>query len=270
MQNIRSIIFRNIPIICSLLILLVLQSGPVAAFQQFPEPTGYVNDFAGVLSRQYEQAMENLARELEQKTGTELVVVTMTEIGGDDVTDYANRLYENWGIGKKGSDKGALILNVTEARFVRIEIGYGLEGIIPDGLAGEIRDRYIIPGLRDGNYDQGLSNGMSAIAGIVAEDAGVSLTGVTSRPQGRRSSERSSQNGGSIIKLIMFILFFLLIGRRGRGGLLPLLLMGSMMGSGRRSWGGGGFGGGFGGFGGGGFGGFGGGLSGGGGAGGSY
>ena len=72
----------------------------------FPRPVGAVNDFAGVISQRYSQSMESLAREVLIKTGTSVVVVTMKDIGGDDPGDYANRLYEAWGIGKKGEDKG--------------------------------------------------------------------------------------------------------------------------------------------------------------------
>ncbi len=224
-----------------------------AGFQQFPEHHGAINDFAGVLSPGVVQSMERIAIELEQKTGAAVVVVTMETIGDEDDTDYANRLYEAWGIGQKGIDRGVLILDVVDIRRIRLEIGYGLEGIIPDGRAGDIRDRYMTPFLRNDAYDNGLGQGFAAVAGIIARDAGVTLTGLPSLSDSPRSGKLRGDTARNLIPLILIILFILMGGRR-RSGLLPLLIMGSMMGGGGRSWGGG----------------FGGGLSGGGGAGGGY
>lgn len=233
----------------------------------FPKPTGYVNDFAGVIPGEYKNKMEIITRELERKTGAAVVVVTIKTTGDMDYNEYANRLYERWGIGKKGVDEGVLILNAVEDRTIRIEVGYGLEGILPDGLCGEIRDRYIIPFLQKGEYGEGLLNGMLAVVSIIAEDKGVTITGEMpkSLPTGtRRISGRGGMGIGGLIITLIVILMLL-----SRGGILPFLLLGSMMGPRRNVWsssgGFGGFGGGFGGFGG-----FGGGLSGGGGAGGSY
>ena len=98
----------------------------------FPKPVGAINDFAGVISPSYTRSMESLAREVLEKTKTSVVVVTMKEIGGDDPADYANRLYEAWGIGAKGEDKGVLIFLTIQERRIRIETGYGVEGILPD------------------------------------------------------------------------------------------------------------------------------------------
>jgi uncharacterized protein len=245
----------------SVLAFLTILSSPVVCLSadDFPKPKGAVNDFANVISPAYEQKMAAISQELLEKTGTALVVVTMPDIGGADYNEYANRLYENWGIGKKGTDKGVLIFITLKERKLRIETGYGMEGVIPDGLAGEIRDKYMVPLLKQNKFDEGLLNGTAAIALIVAKDAGVKLTGQVSTK--KVSTKRRS--GLGIIPLILFILFFLFIGRRRGGWLffLPLL----MGGGGYRSGGGSGFGGFSGGFGG-----FGGGMSGGGGAGGSF
>ena len=235
---------------------LLLTTG-VHGSGDFPRPTGAVNDFAGVISTRYKQAMESLAREVFEKTGTSIVVATVQDVGGDDPDDYANRLYEAWGIGAKGEDKGVLIFLAVRERRVRIETGYGVEGILPDGLAGEILDRYVIPPLKAGDYDKGLSSAMAAVSSVIAKEAGVDLTGVA---QTRRQPQPSRNSGGSVFSLVMFlIVMFLLLGTRQGRRLLPFIFLMLLMGSGR--------GGGFGGFGGGGFGGFGGGMSGGGGAG---
>jgi len=253
-----------------LLLFLFLTSSGLLESQQFPKARGAVNDFAGVLSQEVEASMERIAIELERKTGVAVVVATINTTGDEDYNEYANKLYEAWGIGKKESNEGVLILNVVQDRKIRIEIGYGLEGIIPDGLAGEIRDTYIIPYLRSGDYNAGLSQGFNAVVSIIARDKNVSITGVERVSTPRRSTRTRERGLPGIVLLILFIFFGPIFGRF----LFPMLILGSLTGRKRGPWGGnffGGGGGGFGGgFGGGGFGGFGGGMSGGGGAGGGY
>ncbi|MBW1680923.1 MAG: TPM domain-containing protein [Deltaproteobacteria bacterium] len=227
-----------------------------------PKPQGLVNDFAGVIEPEREQQIAALAQRVFRMTGIPIVVVTLPDLGGAEYNEYANRLYAAWGIGKKGEDKGVLILVAVKERKMRIETGYGVEGILPDGLVGEIRDRYMVPYLKKDRYGEGLFNGVLAVAKVIAEKEGIKAT------QDRQPRKERRGSAGMAFLPILILLFFMgsLISRR-RGGswllFLPFLLGG---GGGPR---GGGFGGGFGGFGGG-FGGFGGGMSGGGGAGGSF
>jgi uncharacterized protein len=238
--------------------LLFLSAISAAAAESFPKPIGAVNDFAGVISTQHKSGMETLAREVLEKTGTAIVVATVETIGDSTPSDYANRLYQAWGIGKKGEDKGVLIFLAVKERKVRIETGYGVEGILPDGLAGEILDRYAIPRFKEGDYGRGFAETMAAVSFIVAKAAGVTLTGVVPPEHRPVRTER----GLGIFQLLLLIAaaFFLLGTPQGRA-MLPWLLALMMSGGGGRRDGGG-----FGGFGGGGFGGFGGGSSGGGGA----
>lgn len=231
----------------------------------FPKPRGPVNDFANVIPPDYQEKMNAIATELYEKTGTAVVVVTMPDIGGAEYNDYVNRLYSAWGIGKKGEDKGVLIFVTVKERKMRIETGYGVEGILPDGLVGEIRDRYMIPYLKEDKYGEALLNGTLAVADVIAEHAGVKLTG--QMPE-RAPSKR--QSGIGFLPLFLIIIFLMFSFRRRRGSwifFLPFLFGGG--GGYRGGFGGGSLGGGFGGFSGG-FGGFGGGMSGGGGAGGSF
>jgi uncharacterized protein len=224
---------------------------------------GAVNDFARVIPPDYKNRMESLAREVLEKTGTAIVVVTVETIGDNELNDYVNSLYKAWGIGKKGEDKGVLIFLTVKERKFRIETGYGVEGILPDGRVGEIRDRYAIPYFRKGDFGQGLSNTVIAVASVVAKAANVSITGGVPVAQ---PEERKVRQRGSVWPLIILVLIVvaLLATRQGRA-MLPWLLLFAFTGRG-----GGGGGGGFGSFGGGGFGGFGGGESGGGGAGGDF
>ena len=240
--------------------LLLPASGASWAEGQFPKPRGLINDYADVISPAYESRIAAVTGELLQKTGVPVVIVTMPDIGGEEYNDYANRLYESWGIGKKGEDKGVLVFVTIKERKMRIETGYGIEGIIPDGLAGEIRDRYMLPDLRQDKFGEGLLKGTLVISGIIAKEAGVAISG--------QRSVRAPKKKASIFALLPIILIIiLLIFTSRRRGLSFMMLLALLLGGGGRGSGFGG--GGFGGFGGG-FGGFGGGMSGGGGAGGGF
>ncbi len=238
--------------------LLLFAIGAPAADDPFPKPGGAVNDFAGVIAAPDSARMENLSRELLAKTGTAVVVAAVKTTGGIDPDDYVNRLYQAWGIGRKGEDKGVLILLAMKERRVRIETGYGVEGFLPDGLVGEILDRYALPRFKEGDYSGGLAETMAALASLIAKDAGVSLDGAP--PMDRKTSRSREKQGIFPLLFLLAAAFFLLGTRRGRA-MLPWILLLTMSGGGRHG------GGGFGSFGGGGFGGFGGGMSGGGGAG---
>jgi uncharacterized protein len=223
----------------------------------FPKTRGYVSDFAGIIPENVARNIKILARELENKTGAELAVVTISDLGGQNLETYAVDLFEQWGIGKKGRDNGILILVSVAERKIRIEVGYGLEGIIPDGRAGQIIREQITPAFKEGDFGAGLWLGSLAVGQIIASDAGVKLDFKGPRIVYTRKRKRKSLLG-SLFNLIFFILilFFSFFRRL----LFPF-------GHHRRGYWSSGFGGfGGGGFGGGGFGGFGGGMSGGGGA----
>jgi uncharacterized protein len=228
----------------------------------FPAPQGYVNDYANVVKPEERDQIEAICRELDEKTGTQIAVAVFPDLGGEDYTDYATRLFEHWKIGQKGKDNGVLILNALAERRVRIEVGYGLEPIIPDGLAGQFLRDNVYPLLREEKYGAAYLSCVALIAAIVARDAGVRLATLENlqiqMPTTRKQSSRHFPVW--IPLLIVFFAIFAGRGRRRSGLGLPIFPM---------FWGGGGGFGGFGG-GGGGFGGFGGGMSGGGGAGGGY
>lgn len=239
---------------------------------EFPLPRGAVNDFADVIPAETAAAMKSLAQEILDKTGAAVVVATFKTIGDNDTDQYANELYEEWGIGKKGEDRGVLIVLVLDQRRIRIETGYGVEGILPDGKVGSILDQYVLPFFKQGRYDAGLFNGMKAIGQVIAEDAGVTLSGDGSYPAAPSGppAAQPPPGPGALFIFIFFLLFILLplifsLRKKGRGSGYDDNGFGRGFGRGPFI---GSSGGGFGGSGGfsGGFGGFGGGLSGGGGA----
>lgn len=142
---------------------------PGAAMAQpgFPAPIGYVNDFARVVDAATREELEALLRDTEQKTSAEVVVATVTSLNGMSVEEYANRLFQRWGIGQKREDNGILVLVAPSEREMRIEVGYGLEPIIPDGLAGEIIRSEFLPRFRDGDFSGGIQNGLRRIVTLV-------------------------------------------------------------------------------------------------------
>ena len=114
-------------------------------------PTGYVNDFSSTLDASSKQTLEAYCANLERVTGVQMAIVLVPTLDGEPIEDAANRLYREWGIGKKGKDEGILIMLAVKDRKSRAEIGYGVEPIISDGAAGGIL-RQIRPILQQGNY----------------------------------------------------------------------------------------------------------------------
>jgi uncharacterized protein len=138
-----------------------------AAALEAPVLKGRVNDTGGMLSPETERRIEALLKELEEKDSTQVAVLTVPSLGGDSLEDFSIRVAERWKIGRKGFDNGVILLIARDDRKVRIEVGYGLEGRLTDLTAGRIiRDR-IVPEFRAGRFDQGVLNGVAAIAEVV-------------------------------------------------------------------------------------------------------
>ena len=242
------------------------------------EPRGYVNDYAGVLDAQTSEAIAVYCGNVERATGAQFAVAIVDSLEGDTVEDATVRLFEKWGVGKKGKDEGILLLLAIKDRKNRIEVGYGLEPIVTDGAAGDVL-RSIRPILRQGDYGGAINAALQQLGQRIAEAKGVTIDGQA--PVRRRGGGGNCFPIPLIILFVVFMLFAMGLGGRGRprgggGGadLLAGMILGQMLGGGRRrgsGWSSGGFGGSGGGdgggwSGGGGFGGFGGGGSGGGGA----
>jgi uncharacterized protein len=235
------------------------------------KPQGYVSDFAGVLSTGARAKLTALCAEVDQKAHAQIAVVTIHTLDGQALEEFSVDLAQKWGVGPK-SDRGVLILLVVNDHHYRVEVGYGLEPILPDGKIGGF-GREMIPALRRSDYDGALLQLTGSIATVIAQSSGVTLSQTPPRPA-RSQPNQGFSPGVLVVIAIAFILFGGLRlfsrlggGRRGPGGWW--LGGGPWIGGG---FGGGGFGGrgGFGGGGGGGFGGFGGGSFGGGGASGSW
>jgi uncharacterized protein len=234
-----------------LFVSLFLCAEPVSQLK----PTNYVNDFAGVLDPNTVAQLNSICQQVDEKAHAQIAVVTIKSLDGSDIDSYAVDLYKQWGIGSKATDHGVLILLATQDRRYRVEVGYGLEPILPDGKVGGF-GREAVPLLKQNDYNGAVSLLTMRVADVIAQDAGVQLTGA--RPSVPAAGTREPDKGMSVVGIIVLLIVFLILVSTPFGRLLLF----SMLLGGR---GGGGGGGGFGG-GGGGFGGFGGGSSGGGGA----
>jgi uncharacterized protein len=149
----------------------VVMAGGVVFARDFPEPVGFVNDFAGLLSSSASAQLEARLVQLEQDTTAEVVVVTISTLNDESIEYYANELFSEWGIGKESEDNGILFLVAYEDRQTWIEVGYGLESIITDGRAGRILDSDVIPNFKNGDYELGIISGMALIEGYIRAGA---------------------------------------------------------------------------------------------------
>jgi uncharacterized protein len=230
------------------------------------KPQGYLSDFGHVVDADSKARIESYAARLEKATGAQIALVTIDSLEGEPVEDFANDLFHRWGIGKKGTDEGLLLLLSVKDRRSRLEVGRGLEPIIPDGFAGGLL-REMRPALANGSYGDAMLIAAHTLGDRIATAKNVKLEADTApeRPMRRRQQPSSGIPWPLIVGGIVLLL--LLARGGGGGGFLTGMLLGNLLGGGGRGYRGGG-GGGFGGYdsGGGGFGGFGGGDSGGGGA----
>lgn len=149
--------------IASTLAIYILLSLSVGAFTVPDKPTGYVNDYANVLSIEAKNQLESVLRIFSASTTNEIAVAIVPDLGGDTVEHYAVKLFDAWKIGTAKNDNGVLLLVAVDDRQLRIEVGYGLEGALPDILAKNIIDTKITPAFKEGDYAKGISQGVDSI-----------------------------------------------------------------------------------------------------------
>ncbi len=235
---------RNIGLVLSLLGCLWASSAFALAV---PKLTGPVVDLAGVLSRSDQAKISTSLLQFKRKYGPQLQVLLIPKLEDETIESYSIKVVDKWKLGAKGKDDGVLLLVATQDHKVRIEVGRGLEGDLPDALAGRIIHSGIIPFFKQGQTSAGVLIGLS----MIAESVGGKLENIPA-PQMRRA-KRSGGNLGFLLFLAFFMVGPALFGRgRRRGGagsaILGGMLLGSLMGGGRGGgFVGGGFGGGFGG-----------------------
>ncbi|MCD6062808.1 MAG: YgcG family protein [Flavipsychrobacter sp.] len=224
-------------------------------FPAKPIPPRLVNDLAGMMSADEQAQLEQKLVDFDKTTSTQITIVTIRNLGGYEVAQYAVELGNRWGVGRKGKDNGVLVLASLDDRDVNISTGYGLEGALTDATSGRIIRNEIVPEFKKGNYYQGFNKAADA---IIAATKGEYTNDEKDKDEGKRGFPL-----GLIIFIVIILWLFSRGGGRGGGGYMsrrgyrswggPVIFGG--FGGGSSSWGGGGSGGGFGGFGGGSFGG---------------
>lgn len=182
---------------------------------QFPQYTGYVNDFENILNN--DEVLNQKLVDLEKETTVEIAVVTVSDFSGTTLDDYAVKLFENWKIGKEDIDNGLLIVISSAQRQARIEVGYGLEGTIPDSLSGRIQDEYMIPAFKENDYSKGVNDSLDALIGVIKQDPTV-ISALTQK--------ESNVDIPEVIGIILFFGFYIMAASRSwwLGGVLGFII----------------------------------------------
>ena len=190
---------KKISYLLVLLAFVFVLALPVLA-QSFPNYHGFVNDFANIISDEKEKELEELLSAFERETSNEVALATVNSLEETTVEDYAVRLFEKWQIGKKDKDNGLLFLIAPNERKMKIEVGYGLEGIITDGIAGSILDRNVAPYFKADEMEKGVEEGAKAIVAKIR--AGEPAEDIVGQPA---ASEDGSTIGFLILGFIILI-----------------------------------------------------------------
>ncbi|MET0364680.1 MAG: TPM domain-containing protein [Sphingobium sp.] len=251
-------------LLLSLALLCVALATPALLHAQaFPKLTGRVVDAANLFDPAQEQALDARLAALEKDSGRQVVVATLPDLQGRDIADYGYRLGRAWGIGEKGKNNGALLIVAPNERRVRIEVGYGLEGVLTDAMSALIINNAITPRFKAGDYPGGINAGVEEIGALLK----LTPEEAKARAAAMEAAAAKDQNVGGTAALIVVLFFvglFIVVpalfggrgGRRYRGGGLggaPIILWGPGLGGGNDDhwggggggWGGGGGGGGF-------------------------
>ncbi|MFD2717932.1 TPM domain-containing protein [Hymenobacter monticola] len=244
-----------------LLVLLLAWASLTAAAQGVPprpNPPRLVNDLAGLMQPAEAEALERKLVAYDDSTSSQIAVVTVPSLGGDEIANYAQNLYESWGIGRKGKNNGILILVAQQEHQARIQTGYGLEGAVPDAIAKRIISNTLVPAFRENQYYAGLDRGTDQLIALAKGEYKMD-------PADARQPRTRDRSGSGIpfwVIIAVMVLIFIMLRNRGGGGgrgnrgfgggfVPPIIFGGGGFGGGGGGWGGGGGGGGFGGFGGG-------------------
>ena len=222
MNNFQRILKRILA--CTAAIVLAVTLCLAAAAEVAYQPTAqfFVNDFADVLSAQAEQEIVELGRALQQQTGAQAVAVTVPSLDGQSVEDYAIDLANSWGIGQAEEDNGVLILIAVEERKLRIEVGLGLEGTLPDGKTGRIMDEYMTPSLRQNDYSTGMLEGYKAVASQIYQEYGIEAPELSGYEASNNQNTGNRQDIPTVLTLIspialVILLLILRLVSHGRG-----------------------------------------------------
>ena len=243
------------------IVLVVCSAATIGHSVEIPVlPAAPVVDLAGIIDNDAESKLNRYLRELETKTGAQMAILTLDSLEGQALEELSITIaHDRWKLGQKGKDNGVLVVVALNDKKYRIEIGYGLESLLPDSLVGGIGRQYLVPAFKKGDYSTGIYAAAVVMANAIARDAGVEITGLPAVKKAYPSNKRNKSPGviGKIFSLLFFVIMVIVFIKNPRL-FLTYLLISSMGGRGGHwggsggGFGGGGFGGGGGGFGGGG------------------
>jgi len=179
--------------------------------QDFPVPAQYVEDKAGIINHTIKERLNAHLKELEQKTGAQLIVLTVKSTEGMPIEKFAFNLASKWQLGQKGKDNGLLIVIAKEDIAYRFEVGYGLESILPDSFCGTIGRELLVPNFRKGDYGKGIFEATIAIISTIAKESGVEITGI---PYAETAPSISPFLVSLYLLFVIIIIFYILLQRR--------------------------------------------------------
>lgn len=179
------------------------------------KPQGYVNDFAGVLRSEAVEELNAACARVEKATGVQMALVILPSLEGEPIEDVANLLFRKWGVGQKQKNEGLLLLISVRDRRTRLEVGYGLESVIPDGYAGWVL-REMRPYLRAGDYRGALAAAVDTLAARIAETKGVQISPAAGRRRGAPEPAETAPWWLAAAGVLGFFLFFAALARSQR------------------------------------------------------
>ena len=234
-----------------LLLVIILFTSPLNFAATYPDHTSqfYFNDFAGILSNDTEEQIMSVAVPLAEKTGAQIVVVTVESLEGESIESYATALFREWGIGDATQNNGVLLLISVEDRQSRIEVGYGLEGALNDAKTGRIQDDYLVSNFGEGRFDEGVLGTYFALLSEVYAEYGLSADDLPEytqyyAPVDTRSNASDGISLGEVLMGIIVVILVILDLIFNRGRLTRFVIYTAARSSSKGSRGGGGFGGG--------------------------
>lgn len=185
---------------------LAMVTSSASAYMTLGKPAGYMNDYTGTLSSKTKADLEALLKSFKESGAGEISVAMISSLGGDSIENYSIEVAREWGVGVKGKDNGALLFVAKDDRELRIEVGYGFEGVLTDAKSSRIIRDVITPRFKEGNYDVGIENGVREIVGLLAPTlvGGARTIDYTTAP-----ATSSSDLSGSFLPLLIFGFIFL-------------------------------------------------------------
>lgn len=181
----------------------------IAAAQDLPVPQRYVEDRANIISDTIENSLNGYLQELEQKTGAQMIILTINTTGDIPIETYAIELATKWKLGQKGKDNGVLCVIAKDDRAYRIEVGYGLEGVLPDSFCGTVGRTYFVPNFQKGQFGEGIFQGTAVMIHKIAGEYGVKITGMPDITQLRKKASGRQNPFFSLLLLLVLLPLFI-------------------------------------------------------------